>query len=192
MFYLPFAQANTGRGQMTLVVRTTGDPLTIAAAVRRETQALDPQMPRFEIETLTAQITASLGQERLLATLASGFGLLALLLACLGLYGILSYTVAQRTREIGIRMALGAERHDVLRLVLRDALRLALLGAALGIPAALAAARLLVNQLFGVSAADPFAIGMATLLLLAVAAAASYLPARRAARVDPLVALRYE
>jgi len=192
MFYLPFAQANTGRGQMTLVVRTVGDPLTVAAAVRRETQALDRQMPRFEVETLAAQIAASLGQERLLATLSSGIGLLALLLSCIGLYGVLSYTVAQRTREIGIRMALGAERREVLRLVLRAALRLALLGAALGIPAALAAARLLASQLFGVSAADPFAIGMATLLLLAVAAAASCLPARRAARVDPLVALRYE
>src|SRR5262249_12738063 len=158
------------------------DPLTVAAAVRRETGALDRQMPKFEVETLAAQIAASLGQERLLATLSSGIGLLALLLSCLGLYGVLSYTVAQRTREIGIRMALGAERRDVLRLVLRAALRLALLGAALGIPAALAAARLLASQLFGVSAADPFAIGMATLLLLAVAAAASCLPARRAAR----------
>jgi predicted permease len=192
MFYLPFAQANTGRGQMTLIVRTAGDPLTIAAAVRRETQALDPQMPRFEIETLTAQIAASLGQERLLATLSSGFGLLALLLGCLGLYGILSYTVAQRTREIGIRMAIGADRRDMLRLVLRDALRLALLGVAIGIPATLAAARLLANQLFGISAADPGVIGLATLILLAVAVAAGYLPARRAARVDPLVALRYE
>ncbi len=192
MFYLPFAQANTGRGQMTLVVRTAGDPTPVAAAVQRETRELDPQMPRYEVETLGAQIAASLGQERLLATLSSGFGLLALLFSCLGLYGILSYTVARRTREIGIRMALGAERRDVLRLVMRDALQMALLGAALGIPAALAAARLLANQLFGINAADPLTIGMATLCLLAVAVAAGYLPARRAARVDPLVALRFE
>ncbi len=117
---------------------------------------------------------------------------LALLLSCLGLYGILSYVVAQRTKEIGIRMALGAGRRDVLWLVLRDALRLVLLGVALGIPAALAAARLLASQLFGISAADPVTIGLATLVLLAVAAVAGYSPARRAARVDPLVALRFE
>jgi ABC-type antimicrobial peptide transport system permease subunit len=117
---------------------------------------------------------------------------LALLLSCLGLYGILSYAVARRTNEIGIRMALGADRRDVLWLVLRDALRLVLIGAALGVPAALMAARLIASQLFGVSSADPAAILAATLTLLAVAVLASYLPARRATRVDPLVALRCE
>jgi predicted permease len=192
MFYLPFHQANTGRGQMTLVVRTAGDPTTVAAAVRREARALDPAMPMFEVETLATQIAASLQRERLLATLSSGFGLLALLLSCLGLYGILSYAVARRTNEIGVRMALGADRHDVLWLVLRDALKLVLIGAALGIPAALVASRLVASQLFGISAADPGAIIAATLALLAVAAVACYLPARRATRVDPLVALRCE
>jgi ABC-type antimicrobial peptide transport system permease subunit len=146
----------------------------------------------FEVETLDAQVSASLREERLLAMLSSGFGLLALLLSCLGLYGILSYTVAQRTKEIGVRMALGAARRDVLWLVLSDALQLVLLGAALGVPAALAAARLVASQLFGISAADPVAIGLATLALLGVVAVASYLPARRATRVDPLVALRYD
>ncbi|MCI0390592.1 MAG: ABC transporter permease [Acidobacteria bacterium] len=192
MFYLLFHQANTGRGQMTLVVRTAGDPTSAAAAVRREAQAMDPAMPMFEVETLATQIAASLQRERLLATLSSGFGVLALLLSCLGLYGILSYTVARRANEIGIRMALGADRRDVLWLVLRDALRLVLIGAALGIPAALAAARLVASQLFGISAADPGAIVVATLVLLIVAAVAGYLPARRATRVDPLVALRCE
>src|SRR5262249_47500741 len=167
MFYIPFSQANTSRAQMTLVVRTVGDPLTVAAAVRRETQAMDPQMPRFEVETLAAQIAASLGKERLLATLSSCFGLLALLLSCLGLYGVLSYAVARRMREIGIRMTLGAERHDVIRLVLRDALRLVMLGVVLGIPSALAVTRLVSSQLFGISAADPLTIGLATLSLLA-------------------------
>src|SRR5262249_11077292 len=114
MFYLPYHQANTGRGQMTLVVRTVGDPATIAAAVRREARALDPAMPMFEVETLATQVAASLQRERLLATLSGSFGLLALLVSCLGLYGILSYTVARRASEIGIRMALGADRRDVL------------------------------------------------------------------------------
>ena len=192
MFYLPFHQANTGYGEMTLVVRTAGASTSVAAAVRRETRALDPAMPMFEVETLATQVTASLREERLLATLSSGFGLLALLLSCLGLYGILSYTVARRTNEIGVRMALGAARRDVLWLVLRDALRLVLIGAALGVPAALAAARLISSQLFGISAADPVAFGLATLALLVVSIVAAYLPARRATRVDPLVALRVE
>jgi predicted permease len=192
MFYLPFTQSDTSGGQMTLVVRAAVDPTTVAAAVRREARALDPAMPMFEVETLATQVAASLREERLLATLSSGFGLLALLLSCLGLYGILSYTVARRTNEIGIRMALGADRRDVLWLVLRDALRLVLLGVLLGIPAALAATRLVASQLFGIGAADPVAIVLATLVLLVVAAVAGYLPARRATRVDPLVALRYE
>jgi len=192
MFYLPYYQATTGRGQMTLVVRTAGDLTPVAAAVRREARTMDPAMPMFEVETLATQVAASLQRERLLATLSSGFGLLALLLSCLGLYGILSYTVARRTSEIGVRMALGADRRDVLWLVLRDALRLVLVGAALGVPAALAAARLVASQLFGISAADPGAVVAATLALLVVAAVSGYLPARRATRVDPLVALRCE
>jgi predicted permease len=192
MFYLPFHQANTGRGQMTLVVRTAGDPTSTLAAAQREARAMDPAAPMFEVETLAAQVAASLQRERLLATLSSGFGLLALLLSCLGLYGILSYTVARRTSEIGVRMTLGADRRDVLWLVLRDALRLVLIGVALGVPFALAAARLVASQLFGISSADPAAIVLATLALLAVAAVAGYLPARRATRVDPLVALRSE
>jgi predicted permease len=192
MFYLPFNQAGTGRGQMTLVVRTAGDPTPAIAAVKREARALDAAMPMFEVETLATQVEASLLQERLLATLSSGFGILALLLSCLGLYGILSYAVARRTHEIGIRMALGADRRDVIWLVLRDALRLVLIGILLGIPASLAAARLVTSQLFGISATDPTAIGMATMILLAVASVSGYLPARRATRVDPLVALRAE
>jgi predicted permease len=192
MFYLPFHQANTGYGEMTLVVRTASDPTTVAAAVRRETRAPDPAMPVFEVEPLATQVAASLREERLLATLSSGFSLLALLLSCLGLYGILSYTVTRRTNEIGVRMALGADRRDLLWLVLRDALRLVLLGVAIGGPAALAAARLISSQLFGVSATDPGTIALSMLAMLVVAAVAAYLPARRATRVDPLVALRFE
>src|SRR5262249_3230337 len=192
MFHLRLSQTRGHRGPMPLVVRPAGDPTRAAAAVRREARAMDPAMPMFEVEPLATQVAASLREERLLATLSSGFGLLALLFSCLGLYGILSYTVARRTNEIGVRMALGAARRDVLWLVLRDALRLVLIGAALGVPAALAAARLISSQLFGISAADPVAFGLATLALLVVSVVAAYLPARRATRVDPLVALRVE
>src|SRR5262249_10868172 len=160
-------------------------------AVRREVRAMDPLMPMFEVETAAVQIAASLREERLLATLCSGFGVSALLLTCLGLYGIMSYTVARRTNEIGIRMALGAARHEMFRLVMRDGLRLVLLGIALGIPAALVSAQLVANQFFGISPVDPVTIGLAVLGLLVVTATASYLPARRATRVDPLTALRY-
>ena len=192
MFYLPFSQTMGDRGPMTLVVRTAGDPTSVAAAVRREARAMDPVMPMFEVEPLATQVAASLREERLLATLSSGFGLLALLFSCLGLYGVLSYAVAHRANEISIRMALGADHRDVLWLVLRDALRLVLQGVAMDIPVALAAPLLVASQLYGISAADPLAIVLATLALLAVAAVAGYLPARRATRVDPLMALRYE
>ena len=176
------------RHRLDLLWRST----TLIAAVRREARALDPAMPMFEVETLAAQLDASLAQERLVATLASGFGLLALLLACLGLYGILSYVVARRTREIGIRMALGAQRRDLLRLVFRNALRLALLGVTLGIPAAVVTARLVASQHFGINAADPLTFSGAITALLAVAALAAFLPARRATKVDPMVALRHD
>ena len=192
MFYLPFHQSNTRKGQMTLVVRTAGDPTSVAAAVQREARALDAQMPMYEVETLSTQVAASLHEERLLATLSGGFGLLALLVSCLGLYGLLSYAVTQRTKEIGVRMALGAARHDVLWLVFRDALRLVLLGVTLGLPAALAASRFVASQLFDVRPTDALTINAAILSMLAVAAVAGYLSARRATRVDPLVALRNE
>ncbi|MBO0758533.1 MAG: ABC transporter permease, partial [Bradyrhizobiaceae bacterium] len=122
MFYRAFSQATSGRGQMTLVVRTAGDPAPVAAAMQREARALDPAMPRFEVETLAAQLDASLTQERLVATLSSVFGLLALVLVCVGVYGALSYDVTRRTHEIGIRMALGARAGQVVQLVLRETL----------------------------------------------------------------------
>lgn len=192
MFYLPFHQAVTSAGQMTLIAQTTGDSVAVAAAIKREAHALDAAMPMFEVETLTTQVAASLTQERLVATLSGGFGVLALLLSCLGLYGILSYAFAQRSKEIGIRLALGAARRDVVWLVMRDALRLVCIGIALGVPAALAAARLVASQLFGVSTTDALTIGAATLMMLVVAALAGYLPARRATRINPLMALRVQ
>jgi predicted permease len=192
MVYFPFAQLGTGRGQMTLVVRTAVDPTTLAAAVQREARALDPAMPMFKAETLTTQLDASLGKERLVATLLSVFGLLALALACIGLYGVMAYDVARRTREIGIRMALGASARRVLQLVIGDTLRLVGIGVVIGLGAALAATRWVKSLLFGLQPHDPLTIGLAVLLLLAVAAVAGYLPARRASRVDPMVALRHD
>ena len=192
MFYLPFAQANTGRGQMTLIVRTAGDPAPVAVATQREARALDPAMPMFEVETLAAQLDASLAQERLVATLSSVFGLLALLLACIGLYGVMAYDVARRTHEIGIRMALGASARQVTQLVLLQTLWLVGIGIVIGLGSALAATRWVKSLLFGLQPHDPTTIGLAVLVLLTVAAVAGYLPARRATRVDPLVALRNE
>src|SRR5882672_372389 len=165
MFYVPFYQLG-GQGQMTLVVRTAGDPTAAAAAVQREAQALDSAMPVFAVETVATQVEASISQERLIATLSGVFGVLALSLACMGLYGILSYTVTRRTHEIGTRLALGARPQDVLWLVFRDALWLVLVGMAIGGPAAVAATRLISSQLFGMKGADLFTIFSAGMILL--------------------------
>ncbi len=191
MFYLSFAQVG-GRGQMTLVVRTAGNPAPIAAAIQREARALDPRMPRFEVESLAAQLDASLMQERLVATLSSVFGLLALVLVCIGLYGLMAYDVARRTHEIGIRMALGASARQIVRLVLGKTLWLVGIGLVVGLGAALGATRLIASLLYGLTPNDPLTIALASMLLLTVAALAGYLPARRASRVDPMVALRHE
>ena len=144
------------------------------------------------VRTLTTQMDEALAQERLLATLSGFFGLTALLLACIGLYGLMAYAVTRRTNEIGIRMALGAQAWDVLKLVMQETLLLVLLGVALGLGAAVATTRLISSLLFGLSATDPATLVLATLLLIAVATLAGYLPARRAAGVDPVVALREE
>jgi ABC-type antimicrobial peptide transport system permease subunit len=141
---------------------------------------------------MNRQIEESLFVERMVAMLSLAFGGLATLLAAVGLYGLLSYTVAARTREIGIRVALGAERRGLLSLVLREVALLALIGIGIGLPAGLAFGRLVESELYGVSARDPMAIGLAILVLLATAVFAGYVPAARASRVDPMVALRYE
>jgi predicted permease len=191
MFYLPF-QPVDGRGQMTLVARMAGDPTPVAAAIRREARGLDPAMPMFEVETLATQVADSLSEERLLATLSGGFGIVVLLLSCLGLHSILSYSIARRTREIGIRMALGAGQRDILKLVVGHGMLLTLLGVAAGLAAAFALTRLMKTLLFEVSPTDPLTFSLIALLLLAVALLACWIPARRAAKVDPIAALRYE
>ena len=160
--------------------------------VRREVASVDRNLPVFRVKTLREQTQESLLRERLLALLSSFFGGLALLLACLGLYGLMAYAVLRRTAEIGIRMAVGARRGHVLWLVLRETFGLALCGIAIGIPLAAWAARYAKSLMFGVTSADPRAIALSAGALLTVAALAGYLPARRAVRVDPTTALRCE
>ena len=196
LMYQPFLQTNTGRGQMTLHVRTTADASGVVSRVREEVQRIDPSMPLFAIYTLADQMDAVLSRERLVAILSTLFGVLALVMASVGLYGLMAFSVVRRTNEMGIRMALGAERHSLVRLVMREALLLVIVGLGIGAPAALIAGRVSTNGIsgliFGVSTTDPLTMGGAVALLTLVAAVAAYLPAARAARVDPMVALRNE
>jgi ABC-type antimicrobial peptide transport system permease subunit len=175
-----------------LCVRATGDAGALVAAIRNVVHSLDPNLPVFDIKTFADHIDESISRDRLIALLSSFFGFIALLLAALGLYGVMANAVARRTREIGVRMALGAQARSVLWLVLRETLFLVAIGIAIGLPVALAATRLIKGYLFGLSANDPLTIALAVLVMLAVAALAGYLPARRAASVDPIEALRYE
>jgi predicted permease len=180
-----------GAGAVTLEIYGVGSLAQAASAIRAEVQ---PKLAGklVGIETLTSLLESSLIQERLMATLASAFGGLALMLAAVGLYGVLAYTVVRRTNEIGIRVALGAQRWQVLGLVMRDATRMLIFGTALGLPAAWAASRLVSSMLFGLATNDPATVVLAIALLVLTGLLAAYLPARRATKVDPLVALRCE
>jgi len=153
---------------------------------------VDNNLPLFDVKTQTQQADESLSVERLFATLSSFFGILALLLACIGLYGVMSYGVARRTNEIGIRMAMGASAPRVTGMVMRETMWVVLIGVAIGLGAALAGTRLIASMLFGLAATDALTISFAVLTMVSVAAVAGYLPARRASKVDPMVALRYE
>jgi ABC-type antimicrobial peptide transport system permease subunit len=188
--YLSFLQHYAP--EMTLHARTTGDPESLRAATRAVVQALDKNLPVYGMTTLAEHMGLSLLPARMAATLLGIFGLLALLLASIGVYGVLAYTVASRTREIGVRMALGAQRRDVLRLVVRQGLALTLAGMLAGLGLALAATQSLSSLLYGVSASDPATFVAVSALLTAMALLASYLPARRASKADPIIALRYE
>jgi predicted permease len=188
--YQPLLQSYDPK--MTLVVRTKGEPQSVATAVREQIRALDSNLPVADVKTLRDQLDLSLFPSRVAAWTLGGFGVLALLLAAIGIYGVVSYSVAQRTREIGVRMALGAKEKDVLRLVLGEGLFVIAIGLALGLLLAFAATRVIVGFLYGVGATDPLTFAGVPLLLGFIALVASYLPARRATKVDPLVALRYE
>ena len=185
LIYFPSAWGDT------FVVRAAGQPDALMAALRREVQAVDGNL-ESQIRTVSETLDRAVVREKLLSRLSGFFGVLATALAGVGLYGLMAYAVVRRTREIGIRMALGAARSTVLRSEMRSAIRLVAIGVALGIPLALAAGRLIGNQLFGIAGSDPITLAAVSLLLALVAAAAAYLPARRASRVDPMVALRWE
>ena len=178
-------------GATSLIVRAEGDEQRLKALVSREVQQLDPHLP-MSANTLVEKMSLPLLPARIAASVLGGFGLLALALAAIGIYGVISYAVSTRTHEIGIRMALGAQKTDVLSLVVGQGMRLTLIGVAIGLSAALALTRLMKALLFGVSATDPATFVIASLLLAGVALLACYLPARRAAKVDPMVALRHE
>jgi predicted permease len=191
MVYLPYAQEIDVAG-MTYYVRTGSETGTLGTRLRKIVAAADSNLPVTQMKTLRVQIGESLFVERMVASLSAAFGFLATLLAALGLYGVMSYAVSLRTREIGIRMALGAERSRVLRLVLKEVAVLAGIGVVLGLPGGYGLGRLVESQLFGLTARDPLTFAVATLTLVASAFLAGYVPASRAARVDPMVALRYE
>jgi predicted permease len=188
--FVPVLQVYTPN--VTVAVRTDGDPLDLAPVLRDQVRALDPQLPLFAMVPFEEHARTASFQQRMAGTLLAGFGALALLLSTIGLYGLLAYTVGQRTREIGIRMALGGGRGSIFALIVRHGLRLTAVGVALGLAAAAAATRGLSRLLVGVSPTDPLTFAAVAAVLAAVAFLACAVPARRATRIDPAIALRYE
>jgi predicted permease len=186
--YQQFAAGNSATFEAKAVV----DPASLTGAIRNAVRTLDRELPITNVRTQDEQIDGTLRRERLFATLTSGFGVLALLLASIGIYGIMAYTVSGRTNEIGIRIALGAQTGQVLRTVLREAWWLALAGVGVGLIVALAMSRVIQSMLYGLRPTDPITSAAAATLLVAIALAASWIPARKAARIDPIHALRHE
>jgi putative ABC transport system permease protein len=188
--YLPYAQ-NPSR-IMRLVVRTTRDPAAIAPAVRHAVETVDPSQPITEIHTMNQLLAQAVSQRRLNMLLLAVFAAIATILAAIGIYGVMAYGVTQRLHEIGVRMALGAEPSDVLKMVVADGMKLAVIGLLIGIVGAALLSRYLESQLYGIKTTDPFTYVGVALGLAAVAAAACYFPARRATKVDPISALRHD
>ncbi|HYE73172.1 MAG TPA: ABC transporter permease [Blastocatellia bacterium] len=188
--YVPHAQAPIGT--MTLVLRTAGDPMAMAATIRKTVQSLDAEQPLFNIRALDRLRNESIAPQRFILMLLGLFAVVALFLSGLGIFGVITYTVNQRTRELGIRMALGAQASDILRLVVRQGMKLVIVGIVIGLGCALAVSRLIKALLFGIGPSDPITFIAVASILAAVAALACWIPARRATNVDPLIALRYE
>jgi len=188
--YVPFRQSPAS--DMDLIVKSGTDPAALTSAIRGVVASIDHDQPLFAISTMNALVSDSISTQRITMILLGLFSALALTLAAIGIYGVISYSVAQRTHEIGIRMALGATGKDVLRMVLTQGVKLAFMGVAIGLAASIGLARLMSSLLFAVSFNDPLTFAGVAFLLIAVAMLACYIPARRATRVDPMVALRYE
>jgi ABC-type antimicrobial peptide transport system permease subunit len=189
--FLPYIKVEYPAG-VTFYVRTAADPAAMYATLRREVHEIDAAMPVYAMKTLGRQLDETLSTERLIATLSAGFGALATLLAAIGLYGVMAFTVARRTREIGLRMALGAPRGLVVWMVMREMLMLLGAGLAIGVPSALLTSKYVSAQLFGVKPQDLGAAAAALVVLTVMAFGAGFLPARRASEIDPIQALRYE
>src|SRR5207248_8264232 len=175
-----------------MIVKTSVDPVSLIGAIKKEIRAIDKDQPIAQVQTLDDKVSESIAPQRFTRLLLSIFALIALSLASAGIYGVMSYAVMQRTHEIGVRMALGARRLDVLKLIVGQGMSLVVIGASLGLAGAYATTRLMTTLLFDVSAKDPATFVMVTGVLVIVALIACYIPARRATKVDPLVALRYE
>jgi len=190
MMYVPYAQAPFWGAN--LIVKSTMSPSSVAGAIRQEVRMIDKDLPVTDVALMPGIIEASIAQPRLGTSLLSLFAAMALVLAAIGIFGVISYSVSQRTREIGIRMALGAQRENVLKQVLEEGARLAAIGLAAGLAGSFAATRLITRLLFGVKPTDPLTFAAVAVILIGVTLAASYIPARKATRVDPIVALRYE
>jgi predicted permease len=191
-FYVPFFNPIGDANSANILVRTSGDPATAVSAIRAAVKQTAANLPLIEVQTMNQRVSESLATDRTITKLSGVFGPLAMILVCIGLYGVMSYAVSGRTSEIGIRIALGAQRGSVLWLILRESLLLVLVGVAIGLPAIFGAGRWISSLLFGVKPADPTALALATALMFAAGILACYIPARRAMRVDPMVALRYE
>jgi predicted permease len=191
-FYVPTGQALDALYAINFEIQTAGKPQDLTEPVRKAFAALDANVPVSRIRTLNELVDSSISNNILVARLSTFFGFLALMLACIGLYGVMSYTVSRRTREIGVRMALGAQRTQVLGMVLNEGLKLVLIGIVIGIPLALLSTRIFSSMLFGLSAADPLSMLTVIAILGSIATLAGLIPARRATKVDPMVALRYE
>jgi ABC-type antimicrobial peptide transport system permease subunit len=190
--YMPYDQGYPQPDQMTFALRTLGDPLRYVESVREIVRQADARVPVSDVRTQAADIDRTINQQITFAELCSAFAILALVIACVGLYGTVSYNVARRTGEIGIRMALGAERGGVVRMVLREVLVLVAGGLAIGMATALGTSRFVASFLYGLKANDPLTLALAVITLLATAFVAAYAPARKASRVDPMLALRQE